>query len=56
MDIKTTSSTVIVAGAGNAALAAALSAYEAGADVIMLEAAPKEDRGGNSRYSGAVFR
>lgn len=56
MQIETTPSTIIVVGAGNAALCAALAAYEEGADVIMLEAAPHSDRGGNSRYSGAVFR
>lgn len=47
---------VVVVGGGNAGLCAALSAHEAGARVILLEAASKEERGGNSRYSGAVFR
>lgn len=47
---------VVVVGAGNAALCAALSAQEAGARVIMLEAASREERGGNSRYAGAAFR
>ncbi|WP_165492079.1 FAD-dependent tricarballylate dehydrogenase TcuA [Egibacter rhizosphaerae] len=47
---------VIVVGAGNAALVAALSAHEAGARVLVLEAAPKEERGGNSRFAGAIFR
>ena len=47
---------VIVVGAGNAALVAALQAHEAGAKVLVLEAAPKEERGGNSRFSGAIFR
>lgn len=47
---------VVVVGAGNAALVAALSAHEAGARVIVLEAAPEEERGGNSRFSGGIFR
>lgn len=47
---------VVVVGAGNAALVAALSALEAGATVLVLEAAPYEERGGNSRFAGAIFR
>ena len=47
---------VIVVGAGNAALTAALSAHEAGARVLVLEKAPKAERGGNSRFSGGLFR
>ncbi|MFF2634181.1 FAD-dependent tricarballylate dehydrogenase TcuA [Microbacterium sp. NPDC058021] len=47
---------VIVAGGGNAALTAALSAHEAGARVLVLEAASRELRGGNSRFTGAIFR
>ncbi|MBM3358789.1 MAG: FAD-dependent tricarballylate dehydrogenase TcuA [Betaproteobacteria bacterium] len=48
---------VIVAGAGNAAFSAALSAKENGAKrVLVLEKAPKEKRGGNTHFSGAVFR
>src|SRR3954454_4536104 len=47
---------VAVVGAGNAALTAALAAHEAGARVVVLEAAPKELRGGNSRFSGGIFR
>jgi len=47
---------VIVVGAGNAACCAALSAREAGASVIILEAAPIEDCGGNSRYTGGLMR
>lgn len=41
---------VLVIGAGNAALCAAISAAEGGARVVVLEAAPKEFRGGNSRH------
>jgi tricarballylate dehydrogenase len=47
---------VIVVGAGNAALVTALTAHEAGARVLVLEAAPKKERGGNSRFAGAIFR
>lgn len=41
---------VLIIGGGNAALCAALMAREAGASVLMLEAAPKEWRGGNSMH------
>ncbi len=47
---------VVVVGGGNAALCAALSAYDHGARVLVLEAAPRKDRGGNSRFAGTVFR
>lgn len=47
---------VIVVGAGNAALCAALSAAENGASVTLLERAPYEARGGNSAYAGGAFR
>ena len=47
---------VIVVGAGNAALCAALSAREHGATVLVLERAPQEQRGGNSAYSGGGMR
>ena len=47
---------VIVVGAGNAALVSALTAHQEGARVLVLEAAPREERGGNSRFAGAIFR
>ena len=48
---------VIVIGAGNAALAAAASARENGAErVLVLEKAPEDLRGGNTHYSGGLFR
>ena len=48
---------VIVVGAGNAALAAAVSAKESGAErVLVLEKAPREMRGGNTHWSGGVLR
>ena len=42
---------VLVIGGGNAALCAALMAREAGASVRVLEAAPREWRGGNSMHT-----
>jgi len=42
---------VLVIGGGNAALCAALMAREAGASVLLLEAAPRELRGGNSAHT-----
>jgi tricarballylate dehydrogenase len=42
---------VLVAGGGNAALCAAVTAREAGASVLLLEHAPKAMRGGNSRHT-----
>src|SRR5215813_2450254 len=42
---------VLVAGGGNAALCAAISAAKAGASVLVVEAAPKALRGGNSRHT-----
>ena len=47
---------VLVVGAGNAALCTAISASEHGARVLMLEAAPFEERGGNSHFTGGAFR
>ena len=48
---------VIVVGAGNAALAAANSAREEGADrVVVLEKAPEPERGGNTYFSGGLLR
>jgi len=47
---------VVVVGAGNAALSAALAAREQNASVIVLERAPKEERGGNSRFTGGLVR
>ncbi|HEX2511541.1 MAG TPA: FAD-binding protein, partial [Xanthobacteraceae bacterium] len=47
---------VIVVGAGNAAFCAALAAREQGASVLMLEAAPEEESGGNSRFTAGSMR
>lgn len=42
---------LLVIGGGNAALCAALTAQEADAKVLLLESAPREFRGGNSRHT-----
>jgi tricarballylate dehydrogenase len=47
---------VVVVGCGNAALCAALAAKENGASVLVLEKAPEEWRGGNSYFTGGLFR
>ncbi|MFQ5936412.1 MAG: FAD-dependent tricarballylate dehydrogenase TcuA [Acidiferrobacterales bacterium] len=47
---------VIVVGAGNAAFCAALAAREQGATVTVLERAPEEERGGNSRFTAGAYR
>lgn len=47
---------VIVVGAGNAALCAALAVAEQGVPVTVLERAPKEERGGNTAFAGGALR
>jgi len=42
---------LLVVGGGNAALCAAMTAQEAGCRVLLLESAPREFRGGNSRHT-----
>jgi tricarballylate dehydrogenase len=51
-----TASGVVVVGAGNAALCAALAAAESGASVLVLERAPEAESGGNSRFTAGAFR
>jgi tricarballylate dehydrogenase len=47
---------VIVVGGGNAALCAALSAKETAKRVLVLERAPEDEAGGNSRFTAGLFR
>jgi tricarballylate dehydrogenase len=43
-------------GGGNAAFCAALAAHEQGASVVMLEAAPVDEAGGNSAFTAGAMR
>jgi tricarballylate dehydrogenase len=47
---------VLIVGAGNAAMCAALAAREKGADVVVLERAPVAERGGNSTFTAGAIR
>ena len=47
---------VVVVGAGNAALCAALAARERGASVLVLEKAPQYFRDGNTYFTGGAIR
>ncbi|MEX0869255.1 MAG: FAD-dependent tricarballylate dehydrogenase TcuA [Nitriliruptoraceae bacterium] len=51
-----TETDVVVVGAGNAGMCAALAAREQGARVLVLEAATEKERGGNSSYTAGAFR
>src|SRR5690606_26391322 len=55
-DMSDRSVDVVVVGAGNAAMCAALAAREQGASVLVLERAPREERGGNSTYTAGNIR
>lgn len=47
---------VIVAGGGNAALCAALAARESCKRVLVLECAPEDEAGGNTRFTAGAMR
>lgn len=47
---------VAVVGGGNAAFCAAMAARENGASVVVLERAPAEESGGNSRFTAGAIR
>ena len=47
---------IVVVGGGNAALCSALAARESGLDVVVLERAPLDERGGNSRFTAGAMR
>ena len=42
---------IVIIGAGNAGICAAITAAEAGCSVLVLEAAPRDMRGGNTRHT-----
>lgn len=56
MTVETLKTDVVVVGAGNAAMCAAISAKENGADVLVLEKAPEEEKGGNSTFTAGAIR
>src|SRR3546814_18427380 len=47
---------VIVVGAGNAAMCAAITAAQNDAQVLVLERAPEAERGGNTRFTAGGMR
>ncbi|MCH7634943.1 MAG: FAD-dependent tricarballylate dehydrogenase TcuA [Proteobacteria bacterium] len=47
---------ILIVGAGNAAFCAAFAAREQGAEVLMLERAPVDERGGNSAFTAGAMR
>ena len=55
-DVETRDYDVVVVGCGVAGLSAAISALECGARVAVVERATVEERGGNTRYTGASIR
>lgn len=52
---RSISADVVVVGFGNAGIAAAITAHDLGAEVIVLEKMPEAESGGNSRVSGQVW-
>jgi tricarballylate dehydrogenase len=55
-DVSRLDCDVLVAGSGISGLSAAISARENGAEVILIEKAPIEDRGGNTKFADAQIR
>ncbi|WP_136602813.1 FAD-dependent tricarballylate dehydrogenase TcuA [Salinigranum halophilum] len=47
---------IIVVGHGISGLSTAIAAHEAGANPVVLEKSPKDERGGHSRFAGATMR
>src|SRR3954467_12251267 len=47
---------IVVVGAGNAAMCAAIAARENGVNVIVLEKAPEVEKGGNSTFTHGSIR
>ena len=54
MDVQTAD--IVIVGAGNAALCAALAARDAGANPVVLETAPVAERGGNTFFVAGSTR
>src|SRR4029079_13441148 len=50
------SADVVIVGGGNAALCAARAAAEHGVSVLVLERAPEDEAGGNSRFTAGAMR
>jgi len=55
-DVSRLDCDVLVAGSGISGLSAAISAQENDAEVILIEKAPIEDRGGNTKFADAQIR
>jgi len=55
-EIRKFETDIVVVGAGNAAMCAAISARENGASVMVLEKAPESEKGGNSTYTHGSIR
>ena len=55
-DAERTTYDVVIVGGGNAALCAALSASEHKKKILVLERAPEDEAGGNSRFTAGLFR
>src|SRR5215510_8701507 len=54
--MNTSTYDVLIVGAGNAALCAAIAACERGARTLVLEKAPEYFRGGNTYFTGGIIR